>query len=203
MVRLSKIYTRSGDDGTTGLVGGDRIAKTALRLEAYGTVDELNSFIGLLRTFAAQSDEAELRSTASEVLRQIQNDLFDIGSLLATAPGSQWEGMRTWSDDHIQFLEEAMDDYNKTLSPLPSFVLPGGGLLNAHAHIARTVCRRCERLLWHLNEEEPVNEFILKYMNRLSDFLFVFSRWVAKKNGEEEYLWESSVSLEEGQDSST
>jgi cob(I)alamin adenosyltransferase len=193
MVRLSKIYTRTGDEGTTGLVGGERIRKSDLRLEAYGTVDEVNSVVGLLRTAASASSDSAVVEAAGTTLRMIQNDLFDIGSLLATAPGSKFDGMREFKEEHITYLEEAMDAYQDILKPLPSFVLPGGGMLNAHAHLARTVCRRCERLLWRLNDEKPVAPSLMKYMNRLSDYLFVFSRWVAVKNGEEEFLWESDI----------
>ena len=194
MVRLSKIYTKTGDDGTTGLVGGTRVAKSSLRLEAYGSIDELNGFVGVVRTCAAASDDGEIAEEAGTTLRRIQNDLFDIGSLLATAPGSKWDGMREMKPEHITYLEEAMDRYQEILESLPSFVLPGGGMLNAHSHVARTVCRRCERLLWRLKEEEPVDEVIVKYVNRLSDYLFVLSRWVAVKAGEDEYLWDTEVS---------
>ena len=194
MVRLSKIYTKTGDDGTTGLVGGTRVAKSSLRLEAYGSIDELNSFVGVVRTCAAASDDGEIAEEAGTTLRRIQNDLFDIGSLLATAPGSKWDGMREMKPEHITYLEEAMDRYQEILESLPSFVLPGGGMLNAHSHVARTVCRRCERLLWRLKEEEPVDEVIVKYVNRLSDYLFVLSRWVAVKAGEDEYLWDTEIS---------
>lgn len=194
MVKLSKIYTKTGDTGTTALVGGQRVAKSSLRLEAYGSIDELNSFVGVVRTCAAASDDREIADEAGTTLRRIQNDLFDIGSLLATAPGSKWDGMREMKPEHITYLEEAMDRYQDILEVLPSFVLPGGGMLNAHAHVARTVCRRCERLLWRLKEEEPVDEVIVKYVNRLSDYLFVLSRWVAVKAGEEEYLWDTEIS---------
>ncbi len=194
MVKLSKIYTKTGDTGTTALVGGERVAKSSLRLEAYGSIDELNSFVGVVRTCAAASDDRAIADEAGTTLRRIQNDLFDIGSLLATAPGSKWDGMREMQPEHITYLEETMDRYQDILESLPSFVLPGGGMLNAHAHVARTVCRRCERLLWRLHEEEPIDEVIVKYVNRLSDYLFVLSRWVAVKAGEEEYLWDTEIS---------
>ena len=171
-----------------------RVAKSSLRLEAYGSIDELNSFVGVVRTCAAASDDGEIAEEAGTTLRRIQNDLFDIGSLLATAPGSKWDGMREMNPEHITYLEEAMDRYQEILESLPSFVLPGGGMLNAHAHVARTVCRRCERLLWRLHEEEPIDEVIVKYVNRLSDYLFVLSRWVAVKAGEDEYLWDTEIS---------
>ncbi len=194
MVHLDKIYTKGGDKGTTSLVGGERVAKSSFRLEAYGTIDELNSVIGVLRTCCAESGIKELEVQAATVLHVIQNDLFDIGSLLATAPGSKWEGMRELKPGQVSALEESMDGYQTILEPLPSFTLPGGGMANAHAHVCRTVCRRAERVLWRLHEDEPVAELILQYINRLSDHLFVYSRWVAVKTGAPEYLWDTEVS---------
>ena len=198
MVHLGKIYTKTGDAGTTGLVGGGRIEKTALRLEAYGTTDELNALIGIIRTVGAEHAVEAIRGEAETVLRRIQNDLFDVGSLLATPPGAEWEGMRELRDDQVVFLEEQMDRYQEILEPLSSFTLPGGSLVNAHAHLARTVCRRAERILWRLHEEEPVAEVILRYINRLSDYLFVFSRWSAATESAPEYLWDSEISRGEG-----
>ena len=188
-VRLTKIYTRRGDDGTTGLVGGERIAKTALRLEAYGTIDELNCHLGVIRTGALACGDAEVRRETEDALRRIQNDLFDIGGRLATAPGRTHEGMPDIGPERVADLEARIDRYQEALETLPSFVLPGGGTLNAHAHVARAVCRRAERLLWRLHAEEPVAEPILHYVNRLSDYLFVYSRWVSRRLGDPEYLW--------------
>ena len=198
MVHLGKIYTKTGDAGTTGLVEGGRIDKTALRLEAYGTTDELNAVIGLIRTCGAESDKKDLVEDVETVLRRIQNDLFDVGSLLATPPGAEWDGMCELRDEQVVFLEEQMDRYQEILEPLSSFTLPGGSLVNAHAHLARTVCRRAERILWRLHAEEPVSEVILRYINRLSDYLFVFSRWAAAKESASEYLWDSEISRGEG-----
>jgi len=193
MVRLSKIYTKKGDKGTTALVGGERVSKVDIRLEACGTIDELNSFVGVIRTYAKQCSNQEVMEETERSLKQIQNDLFDIGSLVATAPGSKLDGLRELQPEHVAFLEERMDEYQKILEPLPSFVLAGGSILNAHAHVARSVCRRAERILWKLNEEAPVAEVLLQYINRLSDYLFVYSRWVARIAGEIEFLWETEL----------
>jgi len=193
MVQLTKIYTKVGDAGETMLVGGERIAKTDIRLQACGDIDELNSCIGLVRTLAATSAHDALEAEADATLRRIQNDLFDIGSLLATAPGSRWAGMAVIDAERVDFLEARIDAYQEILEHLPSFVLPGGGLVNGHAHVARTVCRRAERVLWQLHEIAPVAAHVLSYINRLSDFLFVFSRWVARQLGESEYLWDTPL----------
>ena len=192
-VRLNKIYTRRGDDGTTGLVGGERVSKGSLQLEAYGTVDELNSFLGLIRSRALTLHEnvKEVSMETKEVFSILQNELFDIGSILATPDGKQFEGMAQVTAKQVRYLEERMDHYQEVLEPLESFVLPGSGVLNSHAHVARTVCRRLERILVRLNDQSPVDELLMAYVNRLSDYLFVYSRWVSKKCGEEEFLWRS------------
>jgi cob(I)alamin adenosyltransferase len=191
MVRLNKIYTRKGDDGTTALVGGKRVKKTSLRLEAYGTVDELNAFLGILRTQALGASP-DIMKESEQALRQIQNDLFDIGSLLAVASEDSKDAV--FPPERTKFLETRMDEYQTKLEELTSFVLPGGDPLNAQAHVARTVCRRAERLLWRLNAEERLDAEILRYLNRLSDYLFVYSRWVARLGGGKEFLWDTDLS---------
>lgn len=195
-LQLGKIYTRGGDKGTTALVGGNRISKASFKLDCYGTVDELNSFIGVIRTVAlnVEQQSEEVYRESMEVFRVIQNRLFDVGSILATPHDQPYEGMPEIKDDDVTLLEEKIDAYNEILEKLPSFTLPGGGLLNAHAHVARTVCRRLERMLVKLVDEEPVPDGIRKYINRLSDFLFVYSRWVAQKLGEKEFLWDKPLS---------
>jgi cob(I)alamin adenosyltransferase len=192
-IRLSKIYTRTGDTGTTALLGGQRIPKTSLQLEAYGTVDELNSVIGILRTHARQLPNlsSAVAVESAESLRYLQNRLFDLGSILATPFDSPGGNMPIIGEEDVRWLEEKMDRYNEVLEALPSFVLPGGGVLNAYAHLARTVCRRLERILWHLQEEtQAVPAIVLMYVNRLSDYLFVYSRWAAHELHESEFLWE-------------
>ena len=186
MVKLNKIYTRTGDDGTTGLVSGPRRSKADIRVEAYGTVDEANSTIGLVRLHA--SDDQKIDT----VLARIQNDLFDVGSDFAT-PGPDdelsYEPLRA-SQSQVDWLETTIDAFNEHLEPLKSFTLPGGSALSAHLHLARTVVRRAERCGVALMADEPdTNPIAVKYLNRLSDLLFVLSR-VTNDNGEKDVLWQ-------------
>jgi len=197
-IRLTRIYTRGGDQGLTSLVGGRRVPKESLRLEAYGTVDELNSVIGIIRTYLP-GFRAKLVADFAEysaMLRRIQNELFDVGSELATPPDAEYEGMHKMSEAEVKLLEEEMDRMEKLLQPLKSFTLPGGGVLNAFLHQARTVCRRAERVCWRLKREEPVGDQLVIYLNRLSDHLFVQSRWIAVRLGEEEFLWDRGLRLD-------
>jgi cob(I)alamin adenosyltransferase len=194
MVRLTKIYTRRGDDGETDLLGGARVQKTSLRLEAGGVIDEVNCLIGVLRTQAESSGIDAIVGEAEATLQQIQNDLFDIGSLVATAHGAQWDGMTRFTEERVQYLEGRIDTYLASLANLDSFVLPGGTEVNATAHLARAVCRKAERALWHLHVDEPVDLVVLKYINRLSDLFFVFARWAAQHQGGTEFLWDTEIS---------
>lgn len=184
MVKLNRIYTRTGDDGSTGLVNGERRSKHDLRVEAYGTVDEANSVIGVAR--AALPSKSEL----AELLAAIQNDLFDLGSDLAT-PDSQtplaFEPLRIVASQ-VARLEAEIDRLNARLEPLRSFVLPGGSPAAAHLHVARTVVRRAERLAFALAETESVNPQALTYLNRASDLLFVAAR-IANGDGAGDVLW--------------
>lgn len=198
-IRLGRIYTRTGDKGTTALVGGARVPKENERLESYGTVDELNSIVGIVRTYLPTYQE-RLGSDYewySEMLRRIQNELFDVGSELATPPGAEYDGMHRMSEGEVRQLEREMDQMEAVLEPLKSFTLPGGGILNAFLHQARTVCRRAERVCWRLKREEDVNDDLLVYLNRLSDHLFVQSRWMAKRLDEPEFLWDRGLRIEE------
>ncbi|MEE2717029.1 MAG: cob(I)yrinic acid a,c-diamide adenosyltransferase [SAR324 cluster bacterium] len=190
MVRITKVYTRSGDTGDTGLVGGTRIPKDAPRIESYGTVDELNSIVGLCRSFLAQKEASVRRDKLDLILEAIQQKLFDLGSELATLPGDEYEGQITLQPEDADWLEEVIDAMNEELEPLRSFILPGGTPLNAFLHQARTVCRRAERDVIRLSREDPVNPEVVKYLNRLSDFLFVAGRWVTATLGEQETLWQ-------------
>lgn len=185
MVKINKIYTRQGDDGDTGLVGGSRIAKDALRVEAYGDVDETNAHIGWARTLAERSGVDALSSK----LARIQNELFDLGSQLATPAGAEWQGMILMSDAHSTRLESWIDELIEGLPELRSFVLPGGTELNAVLHVARTVCRRAERSVLRLSRAETVARPVLVYLNRLSDLLFAMSRYESHRSGTPEYLW--------------
>lgn len=186
MVKLNAIYTRTGDDGTTGLVRGPRRAKHDLRIDAYGTVEEANAFVGQARLVASDAPEIDT------VLARIQNDLFDVGSDLATPgaddPDAAYPSLRA-RPVQTQWLEQQIDLFNAQLSPLRSFVLPGGTPLSAGLHIARTVTRRAERIVAALIEVEPdTNTEALRYLNRLSDLLFVLGR-VANVGGTADVLW--------------
>lgn len=178
-----KIYTKGGDKGMTSLFGGKRLSKDDLRIEAYGTIDELNSFIGLLM---AKTNPV----LYPDVLSSIQNRLFDIGSHLASDPEKTVLSSQV-QDEDITMLEEAMDAMDKELLPLRSFILPGGSETIALAHVCRTVCRRAERRVVSLSGEGNVEEAVLVFLNRLSDFFFVLARYVAFKEGVDEVKWDS------------
>ena len=175
--RLSKIYTRTGDAGTTGLGDGTRVAKDDLRVDAYGTVDEANSAVGLV---LAHSDDGEV----NECLTDVQHDLFDLGGELCLP------GHRAIGSGHIDRLEERLDAFNAELPPLKDFVLPAGGPAASSAHLARTICRRAERRVVSLAGETEVNPEAIRYLNRLSDLLFVVARRLARATGEGEVLWQ-------------
>ena len=193
-IRITRVYTRTGDRGETALVGGRRVPKDAPRIEAYGTVDELNAILGLARVFNAERlAEGEGHRWLDETLRRLQNQLFDLGSELATPEDAAYEGMYRVGAPDVTGLEKLIDGCQKELEPLKSFVLPGGGRVGAFLHQARTVCRRAEREILRLSRTEPVSEWPLRYVNRLSDLLFVLSRWVARRLGEPEYLWERGL----------
>lgn len=195
MVRITRVYTRTGDKGETALVGGRRVPKDSPRIEAYGSIDELNSIIGLARAFndEKKSRNAKARRFLDEVLAKIQDELFDLGSELATPPDAEYTGMFHIGDAEVKRLEATMDRCQKELAPLKSFVLPGGGKVGAFLHQSRTVCRRAERDLLRLSRAEPVSEWAIKYVNRLSDLFFVLSRWAAKQAGEAEALWQRGL----------
>jgi cob(I)alamin adenosyltransferase len=198
MISITRVYTRTGDLGDTALVGGRRVPKDSPRIAAYGTLDELNAVVGLARTFneerLAQGEDAQW---LDETLRGIQNELFDLGSELATPADAGYEGMFRVGEAEVTALEQLMDRCQEDLEPLKSFVLPGGGRVNALLHQARTVCRRAEREVLILARAEPIGEWPLRYVNRLSDVFFVLSRWVAKRLGEREYLWERGLRAHE------
>jgi cob(I)alamin adenosyltransferase len=175
--RLTRIYTRTGDNGTTGLGDGSRLDKDSPRVEAMGSIDELNSLIGLLLA-------DDLPEGVRAVLAPLQHRLFDLGGELAV-PGAEIA-----RDDWVTALEQALDAFNADLPPLDNFVLPGGNPAAAHCHLARSVCRRAERDLLRLSRAEPVNSASLKYLNRLSDLLFVIARLLARHDGGQEILWQ-------------
>jgi cob(I)alamin adenosyltransferase len=183
--RLTRIYTRTGDGGETALGSGDRLPKDHLRIQTFGTVDELSSVLGVALA-------AGLEGRLAAELRRVQNELFHLGADLsvreedkATRPGPRIEPR------HVEALERTIDELNAALPPLANFVLPGGSAGAAHLHLARTVCRRAERLLVALMREEAVGEHTLPYLNRLSDALFVMARWENRRHGVEDVLWDS------------
>jgi cob(I)alamin adenosyltransferase len=180
-----KIYTKTGDGGTTSLFGGKRVSKANLRIDTYGTVDELNSYMGLVR-------DQEVNQKRKEVLVNIQNQLFIIGSILATEPGNTKVKIPSLADDQITFLENQIDAMESELEPMRFFILPGGHPAVSFCHIARTVCRRAERLTIALHQEEAGEPLVIKYLNRLSDYLFVLSRKMTKEIGSEEIPWQSN-----------
>jgi len=184
-----RIYTRTGDKGTTALIGGTRVPKHHIRIETYGTIDELNAHIGMVRSL-------EINRVHKDRLIQIQNQLFTMGSELATDPekavmrnGKERLQISKIGKEEIDQMEELIDEMNEGLPPLKNFILPGGHPVVAHCHIARTVCRRTERLATALYEVEPFDESLLKYLNRLSDFLFVLTRRVSFESKAEETPW--------------
>jgi cob(I)alamin adenosyltransferase len=190
-IALNRIYTRAGDGGLTRLVGGQRVAKDDLRIEAYGTVDELNAFTGLARV-TAESLGAPLSSLAT-TLKRIQHELFNLGSILATLPEDVHPQQPRVTKNEVAQLEREIDEANEALPPLRSFVLPGGSRLDAELHVCRTICRRAERLLVALSKTQSVPEETVRYLNRLSDALFVWSRWVNHVLGVPETLWEPNA----------
>jgi cob(I)alamin adenosyltransferase len=178
MVRLNRIYTKAGDGGDTRLVGGQKVRKDSLRIEAYGTIDELSACIGLARTVLAASGAPDGADALAAILRRVQNELFNLGSDLATLTADRRPNQPVIEARHATMLEQEIDGWNETLPELRSFVL------------ARTVCRRAERLIVRLADAEPIGAAVIPYVNRLSDALFVMSRHAARLYGEPEPLWE-------------
>jgi cob(I)alamin adenosyltransferase len=181
-----KIYTKTGDSGQTSLVGGTRVSKTELRIEAYGTVDELNSYIGLLR-------DQEVNNHRKDILKEIQDRLFTIGSILASEPEQTKKRIPDLHESDIELLEKEMDKMDESLEPMRFFILPGGHQSVSFGHLARTVCRRAERIVLRLAQESEVNDLVIKYLNRLSDYLFVLCRMMIKDLNIEEISWKPRV----------
>ena len=190
MVKLNKIYTKTGDDGTTGLTDGSRVKKYDLRPEAYGTVDELNSILGMIVSlYENKFQKEESDDDILNLLKRIQNDLFDLGADLSKPFSTKNEinDLRIIKLQ-VEFLEKFIDRFNKNLEPLNSFVLPGGSVISSWFHLARTVTRRAERIVCSLSDKEKINKYSLMYLNRLSDLLFVISRLI-NDNGQKDVLW--------------
>jgi len=192
---INRVYTRQGDGGETALVGGQRVPKDGTRLEAYGTVDELNSFLGVARATVNQVAAEEPRiALLAAILLRVQHELFNLGSILATLPEDVHPRQPRVTEAEITQLETEMDLMNEDLPPLRSFVLPGGSRLDAELHVGRTVCRRAERIVVTLSRSESVPPETIRYLNRLSDALFVWSRWAGHISGAHETLWEPNQS---------
>ena len=188
---INRVYTRGGDKGETSLAGGQRVPKDSLRIEAYGTVDELNAHIGVTRDTAEEIAAAvPAMSELDVILKRVQHELFNVGSILATLPEDVHPRQARVTNAEIDQLESEMDKMNEHLPVLRSFVLPGGCRLNAELHVCRTVCRRAERISVALSRAEHVDGEIIRYLNRLSDALFVWSRWASHTLGVAEILWE-------------
>lgn len=177
-----KIYTKTGDKGQTSLIGGTRVSKADLRIDTYGTVDELNAYIGLVRDQAINTGRRDL-------LKEIQDRLFTIGAILASEPEQTKKTIPDLHESDIKLLENQMDEMTEVIPPLRAFVLPGGHQSVSFCHVARTVCRRAERLVILLNENDAVEPLVIRYLNRLSDFLFVLSRKMTQELGTEEVTW--------------
>ncbi len=177
-----KIYTKTGDSGTTSLFGGKRVSKADLRIDTYGTIDELNSYVGLVR-------DQDVNTKRKDILVEIQDRLFTIGSILATEPGNTKVKIPSLIEDDILLLEKEIDLMETELAPMKFFVLPGGHQSVSFCHVARTVCRRAERLTISLNTQEEIGALVIKYLNRLSDYLFVLSRKMTHELGAEETPW--------------
>lgn len=194
MAKAPRIYTRAGDDGTTGLVGGARVKKTSLRIESYGTLDELSSHIGLARASMHRHVEDERMQRLDAWLAWTQDALFNLGSELATPADKRWEGMPLVSPEDIAALERGIDEAQEQLEPLRNFIHPGGSAAGAHLHVARTVCRRAERLIVALRDEEPeISADCVKYVNRLSDALFVWARLANHALQVPDHLWNAKT----------
>ncbi len=185
-IGLNRIYTKTGDSGETGLVGGQRVPKDAQRIAVFGTVDELNAFVGLVRVSAGEARLAELET----IFERVQHELFNLGSVLATLPADLHPMQPRVNNATIEQLERDIDRFNAEVPALRSFVLPGGTRLCAELHVCRTICRRAERELVTLSHQEEIPREALLYLNRLSDAFFVWSRWVNPALGVAEALWE-------------
>ena len=190
MARVTRIYTRSGDDGTTGLVGGQRVAKSDPRIACFGAVDECSCVIGLARRALADARTDGRTASLDALLAWTQDALFNLGSDLATLPKDRRDGMPRIAQNDVDALEASIDRFQRDLQPLTNFIHPGGSYAGGYLHLARTVCRRAERALAALASDEPVEPVVLRFVNRLSDALFVWARWTNRALGEDEHQWD-------------
>ena len=192
-IRINKVYTRSGDEGQTHLVGGKKIYKDDTRICSYGEIDELNSYIGGCRELILNKNNQSDFIKLSDILYRIQNELFNLGNMLATLDEDIKAGMPKIENSHIENMEKDIDYFNDSLPDLTSFVLPGGSQLNIWFHISRTLCRKCERTVVSLSRKESIDPIVMKYLNRLSDGLFVWSRWVNVIQSCPEVSWDPNA----------
>ena len=192
-IRINKVYTKKGDRGQTNLVGGKIIYKDDLRVCSYGEVDELNSYIGGCRQLIIDQYNDNDFMKLSDILYRIQNELFNLGNMLATLDEDIKDSMPQIEESHIKHMEKNIDYFNDGLPDLSSFVLPGGSQLNIWFHISRVLCRKCERTVVSLSKKEPIDYIIIKYLNRLSDGLFVWSRWVNVIQSHPEVSWDPNA----------
>ncbi|GAA4422452.1 cob(I)yrinic acid a,c-diamide adenosyltransferase [Bremerella cremea] len=196
-IHIHRIYTRAGDGGTTALAGGVQVSKSSLEVESYGESDELISHLGVVRAFATQlptSPHPEIASETDEVFLKIQNTLYEAGAVLASAnpPSAEAVQYDPKNDARVKFLEQRIDAYRDRFAAIDGFTIPGDCMLSAHAHVARTVCRRWERVLVRRHEHAPIEPWVLAYANRLSDYLFAYTRWVTALLSANEPLWKGS-----------
>ncbi len=189
-IYIRRVYTKTGDRGETALVGGKMVKKSSARIEAYGTIDELNSVIGVVRLANREEPGPEAaRARIDAILERVQNELFNLGSVLATLPEDLGPSQPRIEERHVTALENEIDELNEGLPALRSFTLPGGGRVSSHLHLARTVCRRAERRVVSLAEQETIDDVAVRYLNRLSDAFYVIGRWNTRERGESEPLW--------------
>jgi cob(I)alamin adenosyltransferase len=184
----AKIYTRAGDNGTTRLVDGSCVEKFNPRVEAYGSIDELNSYLGVVRTYVV----APLLADLDKIIEKIQNELFNVGSLLATEKNEIFKILPSINESHVIFLEKSIDKMTLELPELRNFILPAGHPASAHLHVARTLCRRSERRCSEIASQDNRYSLVLQYLNRLSDYFFVAARWVNHKTGHDDTIWKKT-----------
>ena len=192
-IRINKVYTRNGDQGKTSLIGGVKVDKDDLRIDAYGTIDELNSVLGLCISEINKIENKKIKKETIKIFTRIQNELFNLGSSLSRLDIDDENNFPSIKKTNIIKLENEIDQYNVNLTELTSFVLPGGSSINALLHLARTICRRSERICVSLMKRTKIDENVLPYLNRLSDLFFVFSRWFSHKMDRAENLWDPKL----------
>ena len=191
-ITINKVYTKNGDSGQTNIIGGHKISKANIRIKSFGEIDELNASIAMCCVFIKREFVGTLvsRIMIVDVLKKIQHQLFNLGNMIATLSEDIKGNSPAITNDDVKFVETNIDDYNSNLPTLKSFVLPGGSEINAMLHLSRTICRRCERTVVELNKNEKCNKIIIIYLNRLSDLLFVLSRYINHSMKKDEFLWD-------------